>query len=42
VGENADSAEATAFNGSLEGSRLFVGFLGLLVVVLYVLYSVLS
>ncbi len=42
VGENADSTEATAFNGSLEGSRLFVGFLGLLVVVLYVLYSVLS
>jgi hypothetical protein len=42
VGENADSDEAIAFNGSLEGSRLFVGFLALLVVVLYVLFSVLG
>lgn len=42
VGENVDSDEAIAFNGSLEGSRLFVGFLGLLVIVLYVLFSVLG
>ena len=42
VGENADSVEAVAFNGSLEGSRLFVGFLALLSIVLYVLFSVLS
>jgi heme/copper-type cytochrome/quinol oxidase subunit 3 len=42
VGENADSDEAVAFTGSLEGSRLFVGFLGLLVIVLYVLFSVLN
>lgn len=42
VGENADTPEAVAFNGSLEGSRLFVGFLALLSIVLYVLFSVLS
>lgn len=41
VGDNADSDESVAFNGSLDGSRLFVGFLGLLAVVLYVLFSVL-
>lgn len=42
VGDNADGDEVIAFTGSLEGSRLFVGFLGLLVVVLYVLFSVLG
>jgi heme/copper-type cytochrome/quinol oxidase subunit 3 len=42
VGENVDSHEAVAFSGSLDGSRLFVGFLGLLSVVLYVLFSVLK
>jgi len=42
VGENADSDEAAAFAGSLNGSRLFIGFLGLLAVFLYVLFSVLK
>jgi len=42
VGENADSHEAAAFAGSLNGSRLFIGFLGLLSVVLYVMFSVLK
>lgn len=41
VGDNAESEEAVAFNGSLDGSRLFVGFLGLLSILLYVLFSVL-
>jgi heme/copper-type cytochrome/quinol oxidase subunit 3 len=42
VGENADSHEAAAFEGSLDGSRLFVGFLALLSIALYVLFSVLK
>jgi len=42
VGENADTEEAAAFAGSLDGSRLFLGFLGLLSVFLYVLFSVLK
>ena len=41
VGANADSLEAVAFNGSLSGSRAFVGFLAILSIVLYVLFSVL-
>lgn len=41
VGDNADSMEAVAFNGSLSGSRVFVGFLAILSIVLYVLFSVL-
>jgi heme/copper-type cytochrome/quinol oxidase subunit 3 len=42
VGDNAESAEAVAFAGSLDGSRLFVGFIVLLSVLLYVLFSVLK
>jgi hypothetical protein len=41
VGENVGSSEVVAFNGSLDGSRLFIGFLGILSIVLYVLFSVL-
>jgi heme/copper-type cytochrome/quinol oxidase subunit 3 len=41
LGENANSEDAVEFAGSLDGSRLFVGFLGLLSVLLYVLFSVL-
>jgi heme/copper-type cytochrome/quinol oxidase subunit 3 len=41
VGDNANSEEAVEFAGSLDGSRLFVGFLALLSILLYVLFSVL-
>jgi len=41
AGVNANSPEAASFAGSLEGSRLFVGFLALLCIVLYLLFSVL-
>ena len=42
VGDNADTMEAVAFTGSLDGSRVFVGFLAFLSIVLYVLFSVLK
>ena len=41
VGANASSGTAASFAGSLAGLRVFMGFLGLLVIVLYVLFSVL-
>ena len=41
VGDNATSGAAASFAGSLGGLRVFMGFLGLLVIVLYVLFSVL-
>ncbi len=41
VGENATSSSAALFAGSLAGLRAFMGFLGLLVIVLYILFAVL-
>jgi heme/copper-type cytochrome/quinol oxidase subunit 3 len=41
VGDNATSATATSFAGSLAGLRVFMAFLALLAIVLYVLFSIL-
>jgi heme/copper-type cytochrome/quinol oxidase subunit 3 len=41
VGENATSVSAALFAGSLGGLRAFMGFLGLLEIVLYILFAVL-
>ena len=41
VGDNAASGTAASFAGSLGGLRVFMGFLSLLVIVLYILFSVL-
>ena len=40
VGENADTMDAVSFAGSLAGARLLLGFIAMVSVVFYVLFSV--
>lgn len=42
VGENAESREVVAFNGSMNGAVLFLGFLSVLAITFFVLFSIIK